>query len=141
MRSSGMVKMSTAFVAGAILGTRFGLYFLDPLVAVIETIDLIRLSVITLNDALKGMMDSTVSRPVIQEIEKTAALVPGVRKISSILARKVGQGIWVEMVVKIEHSKTLDEGYRIGRHLENTLIKKHKIIEGINLSIEPNIIP
>jgi cation diffusion facilitator family transporter len=133
--------ISSTFVAGAILGTRFGLYFLDPLVAVIETIDLIRLSVITLNDALKGMMDSTVSRPVIQEIEKTAALVPGVRKISSILARKVGQGIWVEMVVKIEHSKTLDEGHRIGRHLENTLIKKHKIIEGINLSIEPNIIP
>lgn len=132
--------ISSCFVAVAIVGTRFGLHFLDPLVAVIETIDLIRLCIVTLNDGLKGMMDSSVSGSVLKEIEKTASLVPGVKRVTSILARKVGQGIWVDMVIKVEHDRTLEEGHRIGHHLEDTLTKRYDIIEGINLSIEPNLI-
>ncbi len=133
--------ISSGFVAVAIIGTRFGLHFLDPLVAVIETIDLIRLSVITLNDAMKGMMDSSVNRNVLSRIEKTAVLVPGVKRVSNIIGRKVGQGIWLDMVIKVEHDRTLEEGHSIGHHLEDTLMKRHEIIEGINLSIEPNIMP
>ncbi len=132
--------ISSIFVACAIVGTRFGLYFLDPLVAVIETIDLIRLSIIMLNDSLRGMMDSSVSPPVVNEIKRTASLVPGVKKISGVVARKMGQGIWIDMVIKVEHNKTLDEGHRIGRRLETTLKKKFEVISGINLSIEPNVL-
>ena len=133
--------ISSCFVAIAIIGTRFGLHFMDPLVAVIETIDLIRLSVVTLNDALKGMMDSSVGIPELKRIEKTAVLVPGVKRVTNLIGRKVGQGIWLDMVIKVEHDKTLEEGHKIGHHLENTLLKRHDIIEGINLSIEPNIVP
>ncbi len=132
--------ISSSFVAGAIIGTRFGLHFLDPLVAVVETVDLIRLSAVMMNDAVKGMMDSSVRSTEIEEIKNTAAIVPGVKKISRIIARKVGQGIWVDMIIKVEHNRTLEEGHRIGRHVEKTIMKQYTGIEGINLSIEPNLI-
>ncbi|KJJ83154.1 magnetosome protein MamM, partial [Candidatus Omnitrophus magneticus] len=70
----------------AILGTKYGLVFLDPLVAVIETIDLMRLSVVMLNDSVKGMMDYTVSPARINQITSLASLVPGVQKITMLKA-------------------------------------------------------
>ncbi len=132
--------ISSALVAGAIFGTRFGFHFLDPLAAVIETIDLIRLSVRMLNDSLKGMMDSPVSHALMQQIENTVDIVPGVKRISSILARKVGQSIWVDIIIKVEQDQTLEDGYKISRHVEETLLKKHDFIAGINLSLEPNVV-
>ncbi len=132
--------VSSALVAGAIAGTRLGYLFLDPLAALIETVDLMRLCVVMMNDSLQGMMDSAVSHQEIEQIKKTAALVPGIKKISSVLARKVGQGIWVDMVIRVKHDLPLDQGHKIGRQLEDTLRKHYGMIEGINLSIKPNII-
>ncbi|MBF0457192.1 MAG: magnetosome biogenesis CDF transporter MamM [Nitrospirae bacterium] len=129
--------VSSACVAGAILLTRFGFYFADPLVAVIETLDLIRLSASMLNDSLKGIMDSSISPSIIRQITHFAGLVPGVLRVSSINARKVGQGIWVEIVIKVDHSQTLDNGYLIGRYVEETLMKRVDGIVGINLAVEP----
>jgi len=132
--------ISSALVAGAIAGTQLGYHFLDPLAAVLEILDLMRLSVVMLNESLQGIMDSAVSDQEIVEIKKTAALVPGVIKISSVLARKVGHGIWVDMVIRVEHDLPLDHGHKIGRQLEDTLRKHYGTIEGINLSIKPDII-
>ncbi len=132
--------ISSALVAGAILGTRFGFYILDPLAAVIETIDLLRLSVGMINDSLKGMMDSSVSQSITKDLEKTASLVPGVKKITRVLARKVGQGIWVDITIKVDQHQTMDDGYKIGQHVEETLKNRFDFVEGINLSIEPLII-
>ncbi|MBF0554238.1 MAG: magnetosome biogenesis CDF transporter MamM [Nitrospirae bacterium] len=129
--------VSSAFVAGAIVLTRFGFFFADPLAAVIETLDLIRLSASMLNDSLKGIMDSSISPSVIRQMNHFAMLVPGVKRVASINARKVGQGIWVEIVIKVDHGKTLDHGYMIGRQVEETLMKRVDNIVGINLAIEP----
>ncbi|KWT94831.1 magnetosome biogenesis CDF transporter MamM [Candidatus Magnetominusculus xianensis] len=131
--------VSSAFVAVAIVLTRFGFYSADPLVAVIETLDLIRLSSSMLNDSLKGIMDSSINPAVIRQMNHFAGLVPGVKRVASINARKVGQGIWVEIVIKVDHSKTLDNGYLIGRHVEETLMKRVDNIVGINLAVEPYI--
>ncbi|MBC8412310.1 magnetosome biogenesis CDF transporter MamM [bacterium] len=132
--------ISSSFVAGAIIGTRFGLHWLDPLVAVVETIDLIRLSAIMMNDAIKGMMDTSLRNDMVEEIEKTALIVPGVKRISNLMARMVGQGIWVTMTIKVQYDITLEQSNKIGRQVEETLKKKYSRIEGINLSIEPNMI-
>jgi len=129
--------ISSAFVALAILGTKFGLYFLDPLVAVIETLDLMRLSVGMLNDAVKGLLDASVNHEVIARIESIAGLVPGVSRVSKALARQVGHSIWIDITIKVDHRKTHEEGYMIGLHVKESLMKKLNNVAGVNLSIEP----
>jgi cation diffusion facilitator family transporter len=129
--------ISSAMVAVAILATRFGFYFADPLVAVIETIDLIRLCWVMMNDALKGIMDSSVDDGILKRVEWSAGLVPGVRRISSVKARKVGQDIWLDIVIKVDKDQTLDKGCAIGGQTELTIRKHIKNIAGINLAVEP----
>ncbi|MBF0343189.1 MAG: magnetosome biogenesis CDF transporter MamM [Nitrospirae bacterium] len=129
--------ISSAMVAGAILGTHYGLYFLDPLVAVIETIDLVRLSVVMLKDALDGVMDSNINQRTIDHMEDLAKLVPGVERVTQVIARKIGKGVWVSMVIKVKQDLSYEDGYKVGLQVEETIQKKVGNVAGINLSIEP----
>ncbi len=131
--------ISSAFVAGAILGANVGLFFLDPLAAVIETLDVLRLSAGMLNDSIKGIMDASMSREITGRIESIARLVPGVRKVSSVVARQTGQSMWIDMTIRVDHHKTHDEGYRIGLQVRESLEKGFNNVAGVTLSIEPYV--
>ncbi len=129
--------ISSVFVAIAIVGTRAGLYFLDPLVALIETIDLLMLSAGMVRDSLRGILDSSVNPSMIKKIESYIELIPGVRRAGTVIARKVGQDIWIDAVIRVEQSLKLDEGDRIGRQVKETLMKKLSNVAGVNISVEP----
>lgn len=131
--------LSSVLVAGAIFGTRFGLVILDPIVAVIETIDLIRLSVNMLNDSVRGMMDASVSRPLIKEIESVVGFVPGVKRIPMVVGRRMGQDMLINIVIKVEQGLNLEEGHKISRQVEKTVLSKFKNIAGVNLVVEPYV--
>jgi cation diffusion facilitator family transporter len=129
--------ISSAFVAGAVLLTTFGWYIADPLVAVIETVDLIILCVNMMKDTMKSLLDSSLDDSAMKQIEATAMLVPGVRKISSLSARKTGQNIWIDMIIKIDPRHTLDNGYKISRQVEDTLKKRIRGIDSVHIAVEP----
>jgi cation diffusion facilitator family transporter len=128
---------SSFFVVLAIIGANMGLLFLDPLVAVIETLDLMRLSVGTFKDGLSGVMDGSVTIGNRSEIESIAQLVPGVRKVSKIDVRQLGQDRWIDITIKVDYNRTASEGYRIGLHVKDSLIKGLKNIANVSVSIEP----
>jgi len=129
--------ISSAFVAGAVLLTRFGWYIVDPLVAVIETVDLIFLCFGMMKDAMKGLMDSSESGIVSKQIRSLAQLVPGVKRISSLNARKIGQAVWVDMVIKVDQNKTLDYSHMVSCQVEETLRKRINNIASVNIAVEP----
>ena len=131
--------VASTFVAGAILGTQFGLLFLDPLVAVIETVDLARLSAVMAKDSLREMLDVAVSKPERRRIESLVTLVPGVRRVHSLTARSVGQEMWVYVVIKVDRNLALEDGDRVGRQVKETIMKKIAGVAGVNLSIGPHL--
>jgi cation diffusion facilitator family transporter len=131
--------VSSGFVAVAVLLTTVGWSIVDPLVAVIETVDLIFLCFSMMKDAVRSLLDSSIEGGVMKQIESTALLIPGVRKVASLQARKVGQNIWVDMVIKIDHRQPLDSGYRISRQVEETLMKRMRNIGGVHIAIEPHM--
>jgi cation diffusion facilitator family transporter len=131
--------ISSGFVAGAVLLTTFGWTIADPLVAVIETADLIILCVVMMKDALRNLLDSSLDGGVIRQLESTAQIVPGVKRVASLKARKMGQSIWVDMVIKIDHRQTLEDGHRISRQIEETLKKRIRAIGGVHIAVEPYI--
>ncbi len=132
--------VSSAFVAVAVLLTTLGLHVVDPLVAVMETVDLIFLCFFMIKDALKSLLDSSLEGRIVKQIESNALIVPGVKRVASLNARKTGQQIWVEMVVKIDPKLTLEEGHKIGKQIELTLKKRIGNIGGVNVAIEPLVI-
>jgi len=133
-------SVSSAFVAAAVLLTTLGLHFVDPLVAVIETVDLIFLCFFMIKDSLRSLLDSSVEGKIIKKIEATTLIVPGVKRVVSVYTRKIGQQIWVEMIVKIDHRLTIEEGHKIGKQIELTLKKRMNNIGGVYVSVEPLVL-
>ncbi len=114
--------ISSIMVAGAVLGARYlGLVFLDSLVALIEAVCLLGLSFDMLKDALKGLFDSALPSKTVEQIEAIASTVPGVRTVARVVARHVGQGLSVDMTIKIDHELTHQEGYIIVQHVKESI--------------------
>ncbi|MCJ7546773.1 MAG: cation diffusion facilitator family transporter, partial [Deltaproteobacteria bacterium] len=129
--------IASLFVVVAIIGANIGLLFLDPLVAVIETLDLMRLSVMMLNDSLNGVLDSSVNVGIRPEIESIAQRVPGVRKVSNVGVRQLGQERWIDITIKVDYDKPAREGYMIGLHVKESIMKVLENIANVSVSIEP----
>ncbi len=130
--------MSSVMVAVAILGGRFlGLQFLDPLVAVIETVALLAMSIDMLKEAVKGLFDSALPANKVEQIEAIARLVPGVKKVSKVVARHLGQGMSVDMTIKIDHSLSHEEGYIIVQHVRESIMAALGNHTAVNIVFEP----
>jgi len=130
--------VSSIMVAVSVLGARFfGLVFLDPLVALIEAVCLMGMSVEMLKESLKGLFDSAVPDRTLEQIESIARVVPGVRKVSRVVARHLGQGISIDMTIKIDHALSHQEGYLIVLHVKESIkaaLGKHT---NVNVIFEP----
>ena len=128
---------SSVMVVVAVIGSNLGLLFLDPLAAVIETVDLMHLSLKMLKDALQGALDVSVGSEVKGRIEEIALLVPGVRRVGDIHARQLGHSLWIDITLKVDYDKPASEGYLIGLHVRESLVKAIDNIAMVNFSIEP----
>jgi len=130
--------MTSVFVVLAIIGANMGLMFLDPLVAVLEALDLMWLSVVMLKDGLNGVLDASVQAVGIRsEIESIARLVPDVRKVSHVGVRQLGQDRWIDITIKVDHDKSASEGYLIGLRVKESIMKALDYIADVSVSIEP----
>jgi cation diffusion facilitator family transporter len=131
---------ASVFVVLAIIGANMGLLFLDPLVAVLETLDLMRLSGGMLKDGLNGVLDGSVQgRSIRSEVEEIARLVPGVRKIGDVGVRQFGQERWIDITIKVDHDKSASEGYLIGQHVKESIVKAVAYIANVSVTIEPYV--
>jgi cation diffusion facilitator family transporter len=130
---------SSLFVVLAIIGANIGLTFLDPLVAVIETLDLMRLGAGMLRDALRGVLDGSTTDAIKSEIESVAERVPGVRRVKKVGVRHLGQDRWIDITIKVDHDKPSGEGYLIGLHVKRSIEKTLENIADVSVSIEPYI--
>lgn len=137
-RNNHMNANASIIVAVAILGARYlGLVFLDSLVAFVGSVHLLVMSISMLMEALKGLFDSAAPVAAAEKIESIARLVPGVRKVSKVVARHQGQGLWVDMTIKIDHAMAHQEGYLISRHVKESIqaaLGNHTIV---NVVFEP----
>ena len=130
--------VSSIMVAGSVLGARmWGLTFLDPLVALVESVCLVFMGLDMFNESLKGLFDSAASQDMVLRIESIARVVPGVRKVSKVIARHLGQGIWIDMTIKIDQTLSHEEGYLIGQHVKESIQAALGGITTVNLTIEP----
>ncbi|MEO5332453.1 MAG: magnetosome biogenesis CDF transporter MamM [Magnetococcus sp. YQC-5] len=116
---------ATASVAVAlgIVGSHYlGMPWLDTVVAVGETLDLLYLGGGIFWDAFQGLMDSSASRDVVERIRRVAAKVPGVLKVEQLRTRRVGQEIWVDMIVGVQPDQSVGDAHKVVVRVERTLV-------------------
>ncbi|MBF0416680.1 MAG: magnetosome biogenesis CDF transporter MamM [Magnetococcales bacterium] len=115
--------ISSMAVALGIIGSHYlNMPWLDTLVAVGECLDLFHLGVKISWEALQGLMDVAAPQETIQRVQELTKSVAGVKSVESVMTRRVGQDIWVTLVVGIDPELTIERGKEISLWVEERLV-------------------
>ncbi|MDH4028516.1 MAG: cation diffusion facilitator family transporter [Nitrospirota bacterium] len=129
--------VSSVLVAASILGTKAGLYFLDPLVAVIEVLDLGRMIFIMFRDSMRGLMDVSPGKEFIEAVRKAVVIVPGVKGVKKVHARNLGRNVWVDLEIKVGKDMPLREGTKVMEDVRTILFRRFSNLADIQIHLEP----
>jgi len=128
--------ISSLAVVIAILGSKMGFYFLDPLVAVFEAGHLTFLSIEILYHSSVGLLDKSAGKEEVLLIRKITSQISGIKKIRNIKTRQIGRNIWVDLYVSLSGKKTVDEAHKISGRIRQDLMKEIKYLGNINVVFE-----
>lgn len=131
-RSDAFVSVGAAI---GIIGSQFGLPWLDPLAAVVVGFvicktawDIFRES----SHALTDGFDETKLTAMRKTIEKTS----GVKAINDIKARIYGSNVFIDVAVQVDPTLNVVDSHRITEAIEKTMLKQHNI-SNVHIHIEP----
>ncbi len=114
--------VSSVLTIVAVTGAMLGLGFLDPMVALFEAVDVMRLSGRLFGTTIKGLMDTALSPDELALVERTALGVPGVLKLKSLRSRRSGPQAWVDLELELAGEQSIEEGDRIRRAVQGAVL-------------------
>lgn len=113
--------VTSVFVAAGIVFARFGLGFLDPLIAVFEAVHVFASSGAVFARGARGLLDNSVSKAELLKIENAAQAVEGVRDVGRIRARQSGQDIFVDISVALRNNINVAEAGSIKNNIRKNI--------------------
>jgi cation diffusion facilitator family transporter len=131
-RSDALVSAG-AFIG--ILGSQFGLPWLDPLTAVAVGIIICKTAWDIFRDSSHALTDG-FDETELQTITQTIRDVPGVEKIIDIKARIHGNNKLVDVTIGVDHMLNVAESHEITEHIESRIYELHSISH-VHIHIEP----
>ncbi|MBB6445116.1 cation diffusion facilitator family transporter [Bacillus benzoevorans] len=133
-RSDALVSVGAAV---GILGSYFGLSWLDPLAAVIVGLMICRTAWGIFKEASLDLTDAFEVEKL-KELEATINKTPGVKLVKDIKARLHGNRTIVDATIFVEPTLTIVEGHQIAENVEERLIAEHDVQDS-NIHIEPQM--
>jgi len=116
---------------------KLGYYVFDPIAAGIVGIVIIHSSVSVLSEAIGGMMDSSVEPERENDIKKVVKKVEGIKVIKSLVTRKSGQKIMVDMEVEVDPYTNMKRAKNIVEKSKEAISKAIENIGSINVYLRP----
>lgn len=128
---------SSGAVAVGIIGSHYlGMPWLDSFVALGETVHLVYLGGEVFWDSFQGLMDISAPSAIVERIRLGALGVDGVDKIESLRTRRVGQEIWIDMVVGVDPEYEVRTARRVTRQVELVLAQEIPHVGDVNVQFQ-----
>ena len=131
-RSDALVSIG-AFIG--IVGSQFGLPWLDPLAATLVGIIIYKTAWDIFRDATHALTDG-FDETELAKIKETIAGTSGVESIKDIKARTLGNNILVDVTIEVDGHLNVVESHDISEEVEDRMLMIHKISH-VNIHIEP----
>ena len=114
---------------------QFGLFWLDPLAALVVGLIILKTSYEIFRDAAHALTDGFDE----MHLERIGDLVldtPGVKSIIDLKARSYGSNVYVDLVIGVNPSLTVGESHDITVQIEKRLFEREQI-EYVHIHVEP----
>ncbi|NQU65375.1 MAG: magnetosome biogenesis CDF transporter MamM [SAR324 cluster bacterium] len=129
--------LSSGAVACGIIGAHYmGLIWLDSMVALFETVHLLYLGSDLFWDAFKGLMDYSASSEVLQKIKASTLAVTDVKTVRALRTRRIGQGLWIDLVIGLDPDLVVGKANKIVRQVEKEVSVNIEHVTSISVRYE-----
>lgn len=119
-----------------IIGARMGYPILDPLVAVIICIIIIKVSYDICKQSIVQLIDTSASNEVIEDIYKKILNIEGVIKIDCLKTRQHASKLYVDVDISVNPDVSVKEGHDIAAKVHSE-IEKNKDIKHCMVHVNP----
>jgi cation diffusion facilitator family transporter len=124
------VYSSVAVLIG-VFGARIGFPVFDPIAAVIVVFMIARNGVETLILGIKGITDRSFDRAMLAQVKKIVLKEDGIRDVSRLRARQVGQKNWVDIEAMFDPQMKVSEVKKIIERIKKNIMDKFERIGDI----------
>ncbi|MFD1037636.1 cation diffusion facilitator family transporter [Virgibacillus byunsanensis] len=131
-RSDALVSIG-AFVG--IIGSQFGLYWLDPLAGLLVGIIICKTAWDIFKDSTHTLTDGFDEKQI-KKIRTSIERNPDVKKVIDVKGRIHGNQEFIEITILVDSKLNVQEGHDITDRIENHLAHKHNIMHA-HIHIEP----
>ncbi|SEL97810.1 cation diffusion facilitator family transporter [Paenibacillus sp. OK003] len=119
-----------------IIGSQFGLPWLDPLTAVAVGILICKTAWDIFREATHHLTDG-FDEKLIKEYRSTIANVDGVEAVKDLRARNYGNNAVVDVVILVRSDLDLQKAHDISTNVEDELLREHEVYT-VHVHVEPD---
>lgn len=135
------VITSVGVIAGLLLAVATGWHLLDPLVAALVALNIVRIGWGVIRESVGGLMDEAAAPEVVARIEtvirETIAAPPRIPAgLHGLRTRHAGRNLFVEFVLTVDGSTTVDASHALCDRIEAALVAA---VDGaqVTIHVEP----
>lgn len=132
-RTDGLTSLAVLI---AVVGTRFGLPILDPIVGIVIGLAIVGISWTATKAVWYRLMDG-VDPGVINRMEHYASEVQGVERVVSLRARWVGHRLFAELTLGVDEGLLLVESRGVAAKARQVLHLAMPHLDVVHIEIEP----
>ena len=121
-----------------IIGARMGFPMLDPAMALLISIIIIKVSYDILKQSINQLMDTSVGDDAIKKMNAAIHSIDGVKNIDNLKTRLHASKIYVDVEISVESDISVEEGHKIAMNVHN-IIEKNKDVKHCMVHVNPFI--
>lgn len=120
-----------------VAGSHLGLRFLDPLVAVIIAVLVLKTAFDVGRENVNNILGAVPSPEIMEDIEKSAMSVDGVKGLHEVRINHFGPYASVDLHIEVDGDMMLRDAHRIAHDVERRVIEDIDIIKMVNVHVCP----
>ncbi len=128
---------SCAAIVVGVVGSNFGILILDPLIAVLIAILVLRTAFHVGKENINNLMGKVPSRDLIVEITGVGMSVEGVRGVHDIKVNYMGPNASVDLHIEVDPDLSLRNAHKIAHMVEKSVIDKVDIVSIVYVHVCP----
>ena len=128
--------LSSAGALIGIAGARMGYTFLDPLVAIIIALVIIKVAFDISKQSIAQLIDEAASEEDIQVIIDRINSIDGIYEIKNLKTRRHSNRLYVDVDISVDATLTVEEGHKIALYVHN-LIEEDSRIKHCMVHVNP----
>lgn len=134
-RSDALVSLGAAV---GILGNKYGLNWIDPLVALLVGGFIFRTAIQIVRPAIYSLMDG-FDQTKLNQIKAKVYEIDGIEEIREIRARYHGQYIFVEITIGVAPHLSVVQSHQLTEKVEEKLSGFEEMIKQVHIHVEPTV--